>query len=389
MPKRRIIKAMPKFISLCERGANNLTTMFKSDGDSFELQTLVKADMDKGELLAVVYAPEVRDLQGDVASADVIKKAMEHAAKHGTQIDIRHNEKPVPTDSAYIAESFIVQKSDERFHDWKDYEGNPVDVTDAWAVRMQIDDPDLRKAYREGDWNGVSMGGSMLVEQEKSSEDESGGLVSLLNRVIAKLVPNGDDDMSNVKIDDIKKAITDSNETLAEKIVSGVVGGIAKIMGKEAPDDNKTDPEKGETPDAGPPEFKGDPNKLADVKAHKAALDAYNARTSIDWNDPEAVNAHLAKIDPDKEELRKEAGVTAEDSDEVRKLKLAKYAAEQELARINKASNQGGNDFNLNGSNNGSAEATGARMAKHINRNLGTHRDDSVINIQIPRTALN
>ncbi len=54
MAKRRRIKsASITRLSLCRRGRNGLTTLFKSfDNDECEWQLLVKGD-DKGELMAV------------------------------------------------------------------------------------------------------------------------------------------------------------------------------------------------------------------------------------------------------------------------------------------------------------------------------------------------
>ena len=69
--KRRILKAKISFLSLCPRGMNQIQTMFKSeDGENHEvfLSTLIKGDMtEQGELLAVVYAPDMVDGEGDTA----------------------------------------------------------------------------------------------------------------------------------------------------------------------------------------------------------------------------------------------------------------------------------------------------------------------------------
>ena len=150
---RRIKKARIQFVSLVPKGANGIATIYKDDG-SFNFGLLVKdagsAFADKGELVAVVYAPERRDSQGDIASAEVIKEALYESARNGFDIDIRHDGKAVPRDKAFVAESFIVQKNDPRFTDMKDYSGTPVDPTGSWGVVLKIDDQELRKLYREG-----------------------------------------------------------------------------------------------------------------------------------------------------------------------------------------------------------------------------------------------
>ena len=75
---RRFRKAKINFVSLVPLGANQMPTIFKEGaaGDNLEMSLLVKeakTRIEKGELLACVYAPEIRDSQGDIASAEVIR----------------------------------------------------------------------------------------------------------------------------------------------------------------------------------------------------------------------------------------------------------------------------------------------------------------------------
>lgn len=176
---RRIKQAKIRFLSLVPRGANKIATIYKADAGTpdtgtFSIDMLVKGfNNDRGELTAVVYAPENRDSQGDIASAEVIKDMLYEAAKAGFAIDLKHNEVAVSRDQAFVAESFIIQKGDPRFSDTKDYDGNKVDVTGAWGVVIKIESADLRAQYRDGKWSGVSMGGTALVEQEKSQKEDT------------------------------------------------------------------------------------------------------------------------------------------------------------------------------------------------------------------------
>ena len=167
---RRIKKAAIKFISLCPAGANLIDTVYKTDG-GVTFNTLVKAADkfdEEGEITAVVYAPNHRDAQGDIADATVVKQMAHDFIANGANIDISHDGKPVGRDRARVAETFLVQKGDARFVGWKDRKGQDVDLTGAWATVIKIDDPELRRKYRSGDWAGVSMGGTAEVEHEKA-----------------------------------------------------------------------------------------------------------------------------------------------------------------------------------------------------------------------------
>lgn len=168
---RRFKKGKIEFLTLCRRGANKQPVVYKADAD-ITLETILKASDDLGEITALVYVPEMVDAQGDVASAEVIKDLAYGFLQSGGKIDILHNEKPVSRDRAYVAESFIVQKGDPRFEGWKDYDGNPIDPTGAWGTVIKVNDPTLRALYRDGRWNGVSMGGTAEFEQITKAHEE-------------------------------------------------------------------------------------------------------------------------------------------------------------------------------------------------------------------------
>lgn len=386
-PKRRIIKAMPRFLSLCPKGMNGMQTMFKSDTDDkgqFSVHTLVKGDdlEEKGELLAVVYAPERTDSEGDIASVEVIDDMMKYAAREGgLKLDMVHNEKPLTSDQVYLAESFIIQKSDQRFHNWPTYEGDKVDVTGAWGVRLQVDCPVLRKAYKDGEWSGVSLGGTMLTQQQKN-EPDIGHIDRILKWLSDKVSPTtGDSDMTPEQMAEV---LSKSNASLTEGIVKGVVSGVCAAMGKAdplatpAPAPPTATPEvptetKAKKDEA--PVFDGDPHNIEEVTAHKAALDAHRLRKTIDWNDPVAVDKHMSTISVGEAAMNKAAGIQDTDSDEVKGLKRDKYISDQRLEKAMRASGQGSGDASTpTDMNKAEQEAASiARMSKHINGTLGTH----------------
>ncbi len=330
-PKRRLTKAVINFLSLCPRGCNRLPVMYKEDGDNtaIDLDMLTKASekfSDNGEILAVVYAPELLDAQNELASAAVIKEAAYDAAKRGVNLDLRHNEKALPKADAYIAESFIVQKNDPRFTDFKDYSGDTVDVTGGWAVVLKIENESLRKAYRDKTWDGISMGGFASRTLEKS-DDVLARLEKLLN-------PRKDDFPMDAK--ELEAILTKNNATL----VTGIGEALAKAMApKEETEAEKVAKEKAAKEKAAgvtAPVFKGDITDPKAVKAHSFAVKKFNLAKGLDFDATRAAAAEEARKASETalEAINKEeSGEQPEKDPEVARL-------EKELADALKTSNQ-------------------------------------------------
>ena len=269
MAKRRIKKARIKFISLVPAGANQMPVLYKEDGQ-VELQCLVKAIDDKGELLNVIYAPERTDSQGDIADADVIKAMSYEGMRQGLEIDVRHDLKPLPKDKVFIAESFLVQKSDERFHGWKDLKGNPVgDLSGSWASVIKIDDPKLRQDYRDGNLQGVSMYGQ--AEFEAVKEDLSND--QFLATLVEKLSPTTDSKDIEMSKEEMEALLAKSEER------------IAKLVDEKLAVVSKAGETKSTKEDTDPLLFKGDLTNPADVAAHVELLKSVELAKAIDTED--------------------------------------------------------------------------------------------------------
>ncbi len=181
--QRQILKAKIDFISLCPRGANDISTMYKS-GDierEVHLSSISKDMTEQGEIINVVYAPDMVDTQGDAASAEVIKDFAYDFAQRGGEIDIRHDGVALKREDIFVAESMIIQKGDERFANMVDYDGDPVDVTGGWGTVLKVNSEVLRAKYRSGDWGGVSMGG--MMSYKKASDDEN-AVVKFLKQIV-------------------------------------------------------------------------------------------------------------------------------------------------------------------------------------------------------------
>ena len=278
---RRIKKADIKFISLVPRGANKLEAVYKSDGE-FEMGTLSKFD-EEGELTAVVYAPNLRDSQGDIADEAVVKQMAHDFIANGASIDIRHDGKPVGTDRARVAESFIVQKNDERFQGWKDTDGSAVDLTGAWATVIKIDDEQLREKFRSGEWAGVSMGGTAIVEQEKADiENLIEALSKAINRPAHSNNPDQEDSMTPEQFADLQKSMAEGFKAMGENLVEA-------LKPQQKPAEEKKPVEKSA------PQFKGKLSDHTAVRKHALEVQLHNLESSLDWDNQESVDEFLAK----------------------------------------------------------------------------------------------
>lgn len=286
MPQRRRIKsAKITHVSLCRAGKNKQPTIFKAEGQNrVRLESLCKAAEgfdEKGELLAVVYAPEYRDSDGDIADAEAIKEAAYSFAKSGQGIDIEHDTKVLPKDAAYVAESFLIHKGDERFANWTDVDGNTVDVTGGWGMVVKIDDPELRSLYKSGDWNGVSMFGTAEVVAEKADTDVDKFMAAFMDRLgmRAHVSVYGDLEMTPDELKQLFKS------EITPSIASAVAEGVKEAFAKSEPpkDDDK---DNQSAPEIAKPVFKGDLSKAEDVRAHAQAMQNWKRLTSLNFDDP-------------------------------------------------------------------------------------------------------
>lgn len=268
---RRIRKAKIEFISLVPAGANKIQPVYKDDG-SIRFSAVVKASDafdEKGELTAVVYAPEMRDSQGDIADAEVIKQMAHDFIANGAKIDIRHDGKAVPAEKARIGETFLVQKTDTRFHGWKDRDNNPLNLEGAWATVIKIDDPELRKKYRSGEWAGVSMGGTAIVDQEKADIDR---LIEALTKAVNPPKPRTEETQMEAK---------EMKELLKEFATE-----LVKALKPEAPKAEKPETPK---PEDAAPVFKGDWENERQLTLHARKVRLYELKKGTDFNDPQSV----------------------------------------------------------------------------------------------------
>lgn len=320
---RRIKRAQIKTISLVPKGHNNLPVLYKGDTQQIVFSPLSKMS-DLGELTALVYIPETRDAEGDIASAEVIRDMAHSYAKDGVGIDILHDNKPISKDRAYVAESFIVQKGDPRFADFKDAAGKVVDPTGGWGVVMKIEDPELRALYKSGTWSGVSMYGPAALEIEKGLSDSD--IADLMARLAKRLQSQPQDiDMTP---EDLKKSLDAQTTTLAASIVKGLTEALTPLLKPETKSETKPEQKADEAP-----VFKGDVTDPKALEAHRKALLRWQLAKGTDMTDPKAIENLIASLSKGSDSAE-----PTNDSDEAKKLKAELAATQAKLDRLQKGS---------------------------------------------------
>lgn len=291
---KKVVKEILKggqitFVALCPRGANYLQAVYKAEGGVVMQHALLKAtpeQVEKGEVLALVYAPGRVDADGEWAGAEVVKELAYSHARNGLRLNVQHGDEILTPDQAYVAETFLVQKGDPRFKDAVDVDGNKVEAEGAWAQVIKLLDPKLKSLYKEGGWAGVSMEGAAPKKAGEPPIKKEG-------------------DMNEEQI-----------KTVAEAVAKAVVAGVAPLLKAKEPE---TVVKAQEDEDL---TFKGDPTSLKDVRAHRAKLAKAQAKAQakdLDWTDPEVVEAYEEGLQKAEEERRAEAssaqGLDEDDAD--------------------------------------------------------------------------
>jgi len=318
---RRIKHAEVKRLALCKRGKNGLQTLYKSDGTA-EYATLTKGDAEKGELLTVVWPLGLADADGDFADTKpAIDSIMSSLIANGGKLDIEHEGDVLPRDAVEIVEVFEIRKSDERFHEWKDYDGNVVDVTGGAAARIQINDPDLRAAYRDGDWDGVSLFGPAAVEQVD--------LVAASQRVAARMGGIQESQMTKEEL----QAILDAQRTQMAELAKSVVEGVLAGQNTKPTENVEANADANAESTEEKPTFTGDVNDPQALADYESALRGFELRKAIASGDMSAddiaeMRKSMQEEGPSLADLNA-AGIEAkaEDNKEVRELQVKLFKA--------------------------------------------------------------
>ncbi|CAE7405628.1 xkdF [Symbiodinium microadriaticum] len=131
----------------------------------------------------IVYAPNQPDAHGDSADAGTIRAAAYGFMREARlkNIDAEHSFAP---EQAFVAESWLTRPGDPVF---------PNETPGAWAVGIQIADPDLWQQLKRRELTGISLAGFASIEEDttETAKDESGtdhldGWAKRLSQSLAK-----------------------------------------------------------------------------------------------------------------------------------------------------------------------------------------------------------
>lgn len=343
MTKKRfkISDADVTYISLCPSGKNRIATLYKEEDGTIEFQTLIKEGglTDKGELTAIVYAPGLPDADGHVADKEGIAQMCKSFMRNGAQVDIRHNQKVLSKEDIYVTECFLSKASDPEFAGTKDKLGRELDMDGAWITRYQIDSEVLRKSYRDGDWDGVSLFGKASLEALSKEDGTSVDhfLSALADRLRSPQQPEDEIEMNA----ELKKAMEDQTAAIVKGVGEAVATALKDPENKEGEGDDKKVVAKSTDPQ--PLEFKGSRTDPKDIANHVQRLKMAGLQKSVDWEDPASIEKYQAELA--KMNSEEEGGDDDEEkfSDDPAKAKLEKEVRDlnKKIQRIDKQSTQG------------------------------------------------
>jgi hypothetical protein len=265
-PKRRIRKARVTRIALCKNPVNELGVLVKSkdcDQSAFSIAGFAKAGID-GTLIGVVYAPEMVDAEGDIASADVIQESAWDYMRNSRALEIEHGGAILKADQVSVVESFIVSKAgDARLDSILPRDKQPG----AWAVVLQIDDPVIKQDAAKGDIAGLSMFGDALFE-----------------RVTKSLPVPESETMNEAQIAALVKALSEATATaVAAELAKSKAADQAAEAAKAAElAKAKADADAAAAAElANAPKFEGDPSDQAALDAFEKSLRAHEMKVAL------------------------------------------------------------------------------------------------------------
>lgn len=130
----------------------------KAEGDREDVLQIRKTDEELQIVWGEVYIPGLPDSQGDIMTAEEVRKAAYcfMGAQRLDQIDRMHD-KDVKGCGSLVVENFIAR------------EGDPLFIEDAWVIGVHIPDKEIWAAVKRGDYNGFSMEGE-ATRTEKQFE---------------------------------------------------------------------------------------------------------------------------------------------------------------------------------------------------------------------------
>lgn len=222
------------FLSLVKTPATGkgLTLKSAKSGERAATFEIVKTDDELMRAYGIVYAPDQVDAHGDTADAATIRKAQAEFMREGRlqNIDTEHS---FTQEMAFVAESWLVRKGDAMFGD--EPEG-------AWAVGIQIGDPDLWRQLKSGELTGISLAGIARVEPEpddpanprytEKTKDAAPGWVERLIKALTSAYSQDPIEETEMDKDAVQQIVRDTlkselGDAIKDALKSAGVGGTA------------------------------------------------------------------------------------------------------------------------------------------------------------------
>jgi hypothetical protein len=223
-------------ISLVARPANGAAIVVKDENGrqvserGTAVITKVEKSATEGRIYATVYQPDVKDKQGDSATAEEIQKACENFSKKGRMqsVDVNHNLQKA--DGFYIAQNYILQTADPAHF--------PGVKKGSWVVVIKCDDlnSDTWKAVEKKEITGVSMYGEAdHIDVNKGNEDVINALKDLSEK-ISKAAGDNPDEGTKKSLAEIQNQIKDlegkDQDDHLQKSVDGIIKSFEKLAEK-------------------------------------------------------------------------------------------------------------------------------------------------------------
>lgn len=218
------------FLSLVKTPATGKgLTLKAAEGQRPAAFNLAVKNDDMMRAYGVVYAPDQEDAHGDTADADTIRRASTEFMREGRlkNIDTEHS---FTSEMAFVAESWLVRKGDALF---------PDEPEGAWAVGIQIGDPDLWKQLKSGELTGISLAGIARMEPEPddpahpryTEKDAEPGWVSRLIKALTGAPPQEPVEETDMTKDEVQALV---GETLKSDLPDALKDAL-KSAGFTAP----------------------------------------------------------------------------------------------------------------------------------------------------------
>lgn len=167
----RLNKLRVAFISLVKRPANKLDIVYKCADTKFtdDKELKIEKSTSEGIVYGTVYEPNVKDVDGDWADAETIRKAAHDFLLRGqnANIDTNHNE---VRSGASVVESYL-------------------DEGGSWKVAIQMDPKsDVFLKVQKGELKGLSMGAYCEKTDEEPVGDAGiGAIFAKLEKSIGEM----------------------------------------------------------------------------------------------------------------------------------------------------------------------------------------------------------